>query len=94
MKPTAIFAVLLAGAWAFAEPTTQPAAPPAEPKTVLVLPFEAAGPAGQEWIGRAVQQNILAELARTMDVRLLVPAPADGGHGTRPDARLSDWGLA
>lgn len=53
--------------------TTQPA--PNNTATVLVLPFTAPAPAQYQWIGRGVQQDLLADL--TPHVRGSVAAPGD-----------------
>src|SRR3954469_20460942 len=43
----------------------------AGPAKVLVLPFDAAGPAEKGWIAKAVQKNLLAELSRLNSVQPL-----------------------
>ena len=53
--------------------TTQPV--PNETATVIVLPFTAPAPPQYQWIGRGVQQDLLADL--TPHVRGSVAAPAD-----------------
>jgi TolB-like protein len=40
----------------------------AKPAKVLVLPFESIGPEPKDWIARALEQNLMAELARVPSV--------------------------
>lgn len=56
-----------------AVPTTQPSS--GDSAAVLVLPFTAPAAAQYEWIGRGVQQDLLADL--TPHVRGAVAAPGD-----------------
>jgi TolB-like protein len=39
---------------------------------VLLLPFDSIGPAEKQWVAKAVQQNLLAELSRVNSVQPLV----------------------
>ena len=63
----------------FAEPATQPA--PSTP-LVLVMPFVPVGDATRlEWVGQAVQQNMMTELARMRSLKV-----AAGPAGVANDA--------
>src|SRR2546423_7418253 len=55
----AVFAVLLMGNVAQA----------AGQAKVLLLPFDSVGPAEKQWVAKAVQQNLLAELSRINSVQ-------------------------
>jgi TolB-like protein len=57
----ALFAMLVIGTAGLA----------AQPK-VLLLPFDSIGPAERQWVAKAVQQNLLAELSRINSVQPLV----------------------
>jgi TolB-like protein len=70
MKRLAIAAVtLMLGSAAYA----------AGPAKVLLLPFEPAGPAEKQWIAKAIQQNLVAELSRVNTVQ---PVTGDQTAGT------------
>ena len=83
--------LLIAGS-VFAAPATQPAttqpadasleAPvvqPAEDQTILILPFVESSGASHSWLGKAIQQDLLADLSRATRARVAAPA-------TRPPA--------
>jgi len=40
----------------------------AAPAKVLLLPFDSAGPAEKQWVAKALQQNLLAELSRVNSI--------------------------
>src|SRR3954468_6883354 len=44
----------------------------AAPAKVLLLPFDSAGPAEKQWVAKALQQNLLAELSRVNSVEPVV----------------------
>jgi TolB-like protein len=88
MRYASVFTLLVAVTWVASvrgvdvtsgAPATQPAGTLQVNDTpkVLVLPFEQLGktPAGYEWVGPAIQQNLVAELTRT-------PRPLDPITGT------------
>lgn len=60
--------LILAGAAIAGEPATRPVG--AQPSRVLILPFGSVNEqAARDWIGQAVQQNLVAELARVAWLR-------------------------
>ncbi len=44
----------------------------AAPAKVLLLPFDSVGPAEKQWVAKALQQNLLAELSRVNSVEPVV----------------------
>src|SRR5438046_1422336 len=46
----------------------------AAPAKVLLLPFDSAGPAEKQWVAKALQQNLLAELSRVNSVEPVLGA--------------------
>ena len=66
-------------------PTTRPSS--SSPATILVLPFAPPPSGGYDWIGRAVQQDLLADLSR--DSRARVIAPADLAPAADAQAALN-----
>src|SRR5437764_2030851 len=57
----ALFAMLMIGTTALA----------AQPK-VLLLPFDSIGPSDKQWVAKALQQNLLAELSRVNSIQPLI----------------------
>jgi len=43
----------------------------AAPAKVLLMPFESAGPAEKQWVAKALQENLLAELTRVNSVEAI-----------------------
>jgi TolB-like protein len=58
MKRFVVVAMMLIGSTAFA----------AAPAKVLLLPFDSVGPAEKQWVAKALQQNLVAELSRVNSV--------------------------
>ena len=52
------------------------------PAKVLLLPFESVGPVEKDWVAKALQQNLVAELARVNSVQAVT--------GERPAIALDD----
>ena len=79
--------VTLSSAALGAAPATEPAA--AE-SAALVLPFAAPAGGNYQWIGKAVQQDLLTDLAQGTKLRVLAPAdapPAVDAEAARKTAR-------
>src|SRR5438309_1888790 len=74
--------VLVRPAGAIAAPASQQGAE----GTVLILPFDTAGaPAELAWMGRAIQQDLVADLLRgDRSIRVLAPT-----HPAAPDAEAA-----
>jgi TolB-like protein len=64
MKRLVASLIMLMGSTAFA----------AGPAKVLLLPFDSAGPAEKQWVAKALQQNLLAELSRVNSVEPIIGA--------------------
>ena len=64
MKRVVILMMISMGSLAYA----------AGPAKVLLLPFDSAGPAEKQWISKALQQNLLAELSRVNSVEPVLGA--------------------
>lgn len=62
MKRFVVSLMMLIGSTAYA----------AGPAKVLLLPFDSAGPAEKQWIAKALQQNLLAELNRVNSVEPVI----------------------
>jgi TolB-like protein len=61
-----------------AAPTSQPVAAPAFPANpvILVLPIAAPPQGGRDWIGRSIQQDLVADLTQVSRARVIAPASA------------------
>jgi TolB-like protein len=59
MKRLIVLSLLLMGTFAWA----------AVPAKVLLIPFDSVGPAEKQWVAKALQQNLLAELSRVNSVQ-------------------------
>ena len=62
MKRFVVFGMMLIASGAYA----------AAPAKVLLLPFDSVGPAEKQWVAKALQQNLLAELSRVNSVEPVV----------------------
>src|ERR1700710_1778455 len=70
MRSVFIALSIMIASGAFGEPATQPS--PSPTPVVLVLPFASIGDASRmNWVGQAVQQNIMTELARVRSVKIV-----------------------
>lgn len=65
--------VVFSAASMSAAPTTEPAG---NETAALVLPFAAPAGANYQWVGKAVQQDLLTDLAQGTKMRVLAPADA------------------
>lgn len=61
MKRFILLSLLLMGTFAWA----------AAPAKVLLIPFDSVGPAEKQWVAKALQQNLLAELSRVNSVQVV-----------------------
>jgi len=61
MKRLILLSLLLMGTSAWA----------AAPAKVLLIPFDSVGPAEKQWVAKALQQNLLAELSRVNSVQVV-----------------------
>jgi TolB-like protein len=61
MKRLILLPLLLMGTIAWA----------AAPAKVLLIPFDSVGPAEKQWVAKALQQNLLAELSRVNSVQVV-----------------------
>ena len=70
----AIFSMCVASlagiAWA-AVPATQPISLARTPATVLILPVTPPPQGGQSWVGKSIQQDLIADLSQVADVQVL-----------------------
>jgi TolB-like protein len=62
MKRFVVFGMMLIASGAYA----------AAPAKVLLLPFDSVGPAEKQWVAKALQQNLVAELSRVNSVEPVV----------------------
>src|SRR5258706_8998102 len=49
------------------------------PAKVLLVPFDSVGPVEKEWVAKALQQNLIAELSRVNSVQTVTSDKAVGG---------------
>jgi TolB-like protein len=69
MKRLTFIVLILTGSMAWA----------GAPARVLLLPFDSVGPVEKEWVAKALQQNLVAELARVNSVQAVTGDRAVGG---------------
>ena len=69
MKRLVFLSLVLMGTFAMA----------AAPAKVLLVPFDSVGPVDKDWVSKALQQNLLAELSRVNSVQAVTQErPAKG----------------
>src|SRR5579884_319813 len=79
-----LLAVLLTcGGWLFSSPTTSL---PEDQGVILVLPFNSSGGPNAGWMGKAVQQDLLTDLAQA--TKAVIKAPGDAAPAADPAAAL------
>jgi TolB-like protein len=69
MRRITFIVLILAGTFAWA----------GAPARVLLLPFDSVGPVEKDWVAKALQQNLVAELARVNSVQAVTGDRAVGG---------------
>src|SRR5258706_9477150 len=69
MKRLTFIVLILTGSMAWA----------GAPARVLLVPFDSVGPVEKEWVAKALQQNLIAELSRVNSVQTVTSDKAVGG---------------
>jgi TolB-like protein len=83
-------AFLFCSVIAYANPTTMPT----DSKSVLVFPFSALNDQPATWIGKGIQQNLMADLGRLPGVRVLPRGDEQSVNATRAIELAKEAGAA